>query len=169
MKIMCSMCTAKRMIPRGSYGTQFESFLLVSTKTGNKTLKINVKSHQMSAWNDVREQHERAIDMLTTGMLARDVAQHFKCHESTSPLLNTFQQTGNVLDRSGSGRPHKSTPWEDRYLTTSSQRNRFLSSRKLGHLLRNATGTRVCDRTVRNRLHAARLKVCCPHVSNPLT
>ena len=37
--------------------------------------------------------------MLTTGMLARDVARHFSCHELTvSRLLNRFQQSGNVAD-----------------------------------------------------------------------
>ena len=117
------------------------------------------------------EQRERAIGMLTAGMSARDVARHFQDHESTiSRLLNRFQQTGNVADRSRSGRPRKTTPREDRFFfTTSSQRNRFLSSRKLGRLLRNATGTRVCDRTVRNRLHATRLKACRPYVAILLT
>ena len=102
------------------------------------------------------EQSERAA-----GMSARDVARHFQNHESIiSRLLNRFQQTGNVAHRPRSGRPRKTTPQEDRFLTTLSRCNRFLSSRKLGRLLRNATGTRVCDRTVRNRLHAARLKAC---------
>ena len=116
------------------------------------------------------EQRERAISMLTTGMSARDVARHFQRHESTiSRQLNRFYQTGNVADRPRSGRPRKTTRWEDRFLTTSFRRNRFLSSRKLGHLLRNITGTRVCDRTVRNRLHAARLKACRPFVGISLT
>ena len=35
------MCTAKWMIPRGSHSTQFENFLMESTKTGKKVLKIN--------------------------------------------------------------------------------------------------------------------------------
>ena len=114
------------------------------------------------------EQHERAIGMLTAGMSARDVARHF--HELTiSRLLNRFQQTGNVADRHRSSRLRKTTPWEDRFLTTSSRRNRFLSSRKLGRLLRNATGTRVCDRTVGNRLHAAQLKACRPYTGIRLT
>ena len=74
------------------------------------------------------EQRERAISMLPTGMLARDFARHFQCHESTiSRLLNRSEQTGNVTDRLRSGRPPKTTPQEDRYLTTSSRRNRFLS------------------------------------------
>ena len=64
------------------------------------------------------EQRERAIGMLTAGMSARDVAQHFQRHESTiSRLLNRFQQTGNVADRPRSGRPRKTTPREDRFLT----------------------------------------------------
>ena len=116
------------------------------------------------------EQRERDIGMLTTGMSARDVAGHFQRHESTiSRLLKRFQQTGNVADPSRSGRPRKTTPLSDRFLPTSSRRNRFLSCQKLGRLLRNATGTRVCDRTVRNRLHAARLKACRPYVGISLT
>ena len=115
------------------------------------------------------EQHERAIDMLTAGMSARDVALYFQRHESTiSRLQNRFQQTGNVTDRPRSSRPRKITTREDRFLTTSSRHNRFLSSRKLGRLLRNAAGTRVCDRTVRNRLHPFRLKACRPYVGIPL-
>ena len=100
-------------------------------------------------------QRERVIGMLTACMSARDVARHFQCHESTiGRLLNRFQQTGNVIGPTRSGRPRKNTAQEDRFLTTSSEHNRFLSSGKLGRLLWNATGTRVCDRTVRNRLHA---------------
>ena len=54
------------------------------------------------------EQRDRAIGMLTAGMLARDVALHFKCHKSTiGRLLTRFQQTGNFIDRSRSGRPCK--------------------------------------------------------------
>ena len=116
------------------------------------------------------EQRERAIDMLTADMSARDITRHFQRHESTiSRLLNRFQQTGNVPNRPRSGRPRKSPLREDRFLTTSSRRNRLLSSRKLGCLVRNATGTRVCDRTVRNRLHATRLKACRPYVGILLT
>ena len=103
-------------------------------------------------------------------MSARDVARPFQRHESIiSRLLDRFQQTGSVADQPRSGRPRKTTPREKRFLTTLSRRNRFLSSRKLGRLLRNATGTRVCDWTVRNRLHAARLKVCRPYVGISLT
>ena len=115
------------------------------------------------------EQCERAIGMLTPGMSARDIAWHFNRFESTiGRLLNRFQQTGNVADRPRSSRPGKTTTWEDCFLMTSSRRNTFLSSRKLGCLLRNATGTRVCDRTVGNRLHTTPLKACRPYLGIPL-
>ena len=66
------------------------------------------------------EQRERAIGRLTAGMSARDVARHFQRYELTlSRLLNRFQLTGNVADRSRSDRPRKTTPREDRFLTTS--------------------------------------------------
>ena len=81
MKITCSMCQAKQMIPCGSHSTHFESFLIVSTKTGKKKVFEN-------QWWNLRpgmtfEQREWAIGMLTAGMSARDVARHFKRHEST--------------------------------------------------------------------------------------
>ena len=82
-----------------------------------------------------------AIGMLIAGMSVRDVAFHFQRHEVTiSILLNRFQQTGNVADRPRSGRLRKTMQREDRFLMTSSRRNRFLSSQKLGRLLRNASG-----------------------------
>ena len=66
----------------------------------------------MGCWPGMTfEQHERAIDMLTAGMSARDIAWHLQCQESTiSRLLNRFQQTGNVADRPRSGRPRKTMP-----------------------------------------------------------
>ena len=83
--------------PRGSDSTQFESFLIVSTKTGKKSLKIKI--NVIPRWPAMTfEQRERAIGMLTAGMSARDV-RHFQRHESTiSRLLNRFQRTGNVAD-----------------------------------------------------------------------
>ena len=85
------------------------------------------------------EQRDRTISMLTAGMSSRYVALHFQHHESTiSPLLNRLQQTEKVADQPTLGRPRKTLPREDRFFTTSSRCNRFLSSRKLGRLLKNA-------------------------------
>ena len=116
-----------RMIPRGSHSIQFERFLIVNTKTGKK--KNLWKSMMGRRPGMTFEQRERAIGMLTAGMSARDVARLFQRHESTvSRLLNRFQQFGNVADRPRSGRPRKTMPREDRFLTDSSGRNKFLSS-----------------------------------------
>ena len=107
------------------------------------------------------EQRERAICMLTAGMSTRDVPQYFKRHKSTmSRLLNRFQQTGNMADRPRSGRPCKTMPREPVFSRL--HLNAIDSSRKLGCLLRNATGTRVCDRIVWNRLDATRLETLRP-------
>ena len=58
------------------------------------------------------EQRERVIGMLTAGMSAGDIAQHFPRHKSLiSQLLNKFQQTKNVADR-----PRSGLPLEDRFL-----------------------------------------------------
>ena len=126
MKIACIMCTAKRMISHGSHSTQFESFLIVSTKTAKKSSKAMIRRRPgMTLMTS--EQRERAIGMLTAGMSARDVARHFQRQESTiSRLLNRFQQTGKVVDRPDQA--DRFTPREDRFLTTSCRRNRFLST-----------------------------------------
>ena len=104
-KITCSMCTSKRMIPRGSHSTQLQSFIIVSTKTGKNILKSmsNVIPRRPGK---TFEQRKRAIGMLTAGMSARDVARHFQRHESTiSRLLNRFQQTGTDLDQADRIKP----------------------------------------------------------------
>ena len=83
MKITCSMCTAKRTIPRGLHSTQFESFLIVSTNTGKNLWKSmsNVIPRRPGM---TFEQSERAIGMLTAGMSARDVARHSQNHDKST-------------------------------------------------------------------------------------
>ena len=99
MKITCSMCTAKPVITRGSHSTQFESFLIVSTKTGKNLGKSKSNAIQRRPGLTF-EQRERAVGMLTAGMSAIDVTRHFKLHDSTiSRVLNRFQQNRNVADR----------------------------------------------------------------------
>ena len=116
------------------------------------------------------DQRQQALGMLTAGMSVKDVSRHFNVHASTISRLRTrYLLTGNVSDRPRSGRPRKTTPREDRYIVTSSRRSRFTSSRKLAQRLRNVTGTRISDMTVRNRLHAARLRARRPYVGVPLT
>ena len=117
MKITCSMCTAKRMILQVKQYTVREL-----SYRKHKNWKKKSRKPMMGRRSGMTfEQRERAISMLTAGMSARDVARHFQRHESTiNRLLNRFQQTGNVAKRPRSGRPRKSTPQEDFFLTTSS-------------------------------------------------
>lgn len=116
------------------------------------------------------DRRQMAIGMLNAGVTAREVARQFNVNESTISRLKTrYQLTGNVKDMPRSGRPRKTTLAEDRYIVVTSRRNRFMCSRRLAESVRNATGTRVCDRTVRNRLRAARLHGRRPHVGIPLT
>jgi len=65
------------------------------------------------------EERQRAVGMLHAGMTAKGVARHFNRHESTiSRLRNCLRETGRVNDRPRSGRPRKTTPREDRHITT---------------------------------------------------
>ena len=165
---MCSMRTAKRMIPWGWYSRQFVSFLILSTKTGKKILSKSVSNvilRRPAMTFEQCESHWYAYGW----HVGKGCCLAFQRQKSTSWLLNRFHQTGNIADRPRTSWPHKTTLREDCFLMTSSRGNRFLSSRKLGRLLRNATCIRVCDRTVRNRLLAARLKAWRPYVGIPLT
>ena len=77
-------------------------------------------------------------------------------------------EKSTVKDRPHPGRPRKTTRREDNYIVTSSRRNRFMSSTRIAGLVRNATGSRLCARTVRNRLRAARLRGRRSYVGVPL-
>ena len=92
MKVTCSMCTAKRIIPRGSHTTQFDSILIVSTKTGKKNFEKSIMGRRPGM---TFEERERAIGMLTAGMSARDVARHFQRHESTIKRMGQDPNAGH--------------------------------------------------------------------------
>ena len=101
-------------------------------------------------------QRNMAIGMLTTGSSIRDVSRHFNYTERTIHRLKSrYNQTGNVTDLPRTDRPRKTTEHQDRYIVTSSRRNRFLSRDKLRNRLQQATDVRVSNQTVQNRLHAA--------------
>ena len=87
---------------RKKFSKFFTSLVFVYKSMSQKCFRIEHRPGMTS------EQRERAIGMVTAGMLARDVAPRFQPHESTiNRLLNRFQQTGNVTDRPRSGRPLK--------------------------------------------------------------
>ena len=107
-----------------------------------------------------------ALGLLEAGMCAG----RFACNEPTIYRLQArFRQTGSAKDRPRSGIPQKTTPREDRYLVTSSRRNRFMAASQLTEHLRHATGTRISVCTARNRLRAARLRSPRPYKGIKLT
>ena len=111
-----------------------------------------------------------ALGLLEAGVRVIDVARRFGYHERTIYRLRArYLQTGSVDDRPRSGRPRKTTPREDRYLVTSSRRNRFMAVPKLVERLRHATGARISHKTARNRHRSARLRARRPYKGIPLT
>ena len=111
-----------------------------------------------------------AVGMLDAGQSARDVARRFGVSHSTILRLNErFQTTRSVKDRPRSGRPKKTTLAQDRYLRNLTLRTRVITARSLQGCFQRATGIRVSDQTVRNRLRAANLRSYRPALRTPLT
>uniref|UniRef100_A0A8C5CF93 Transposase Tc1-like domain-containing protein n=1 Tax=Gadus morhua TaxID=8049 RepID=A0A8C5CF93_GADMO len=69
-----------------------------------------------------------------------------------------YHITGDVKDRPRSGRPKKTTPQEDRFITLSALRCRRLSFTDLHSRFAGRYGRRLSAQTIRNRLHAANLR-----------
>src|SRR4029434_1954057 len=100
-----------------------------------------------------------AIGQLEAGVPVRRVAALFCVSPGTiSKLRNTFRETSEVKDRPQSGRPRKTTPQKDWYLTLASLRNPRLSSRDLQARFAQRYHRQISDQTVRNRLHMAGLR-----------
>ena len=86
----------------------------------------------------------RAIGQLQAGVPQNQVAALFGVSPSTiSKVKAKFHITGDVRDRPRSGRPKKTTPEEDRFLTLSALRNRRLSSTDLQSRFAGRYGRRL--------------------------
>ena len=108
------------------------------------------------------EDRGRAIAWLQGGNTQRNVAVRLGVSQSVvGRLWQRFQATNSVRNRPRSGRPRSTTNREDRYFTNMALRQRTTTARRLRDNLRTATGTRVSDQTIRNRLRANNL--CCRH------
>ena len=83
-------------------------------------------------------------------------------------LWQRFQATNSVRKRPRSGRPRSTTNREDRYITNMALHQRTTTARRLRDNLRTATGTRVSDQTIRNRLRANNLRCRRQAVRPPL-
>ncbi|CAH1379143.1 unnamed protein product, partial [Tenebrio molitor] len=87
------------------------------------------------------------------GHSGAEIAALFNVSPSVvSRALIRFRQEGSAKRRPGSGSERKTNQREDRYLHIQARRNPFMSAPLLQRELQNATGTRIPDQTVRNRL-----------------
>ena len=84
-----------------------------------------------------------AIGQLEAGVPVRRVAALFGVSPGTISKLRTkFRETGEVKDRPQSGRPRKTTPQKDWFLTLASLRNRRLLPEIYRQDLHNGTTDR---------------------------
>ena len=112
----------------------------------------------------------QALGMLRAGQSRQRVANVFGVAKSTiSRLVERFNATYSVHDRSRSGRPRATTSRQDRYLCNLTLRERRVTARALQSELRTAAGVNVSDQTIRNRLRENNLRSRRPAVRTPLT
>ena len=113
---------------------------------------------------------EQIIGMLLTGQSQRDVGRQFNVsHTVVGRVWQSYLDTGSVSERGGRGRPRKTTDSDDRYIVNIAKRRRFESAKALNADFLDASGVRICEQTVRNRLHAANIRARKPAVRPPLT
>lgn len=88
--------------------------------------------------------------MLMAGQTVNAVSRVFGCTKKTiRRLAMRFRQTGSVKDRPRSGRPRVTTAREDRYLTLTHLRRRFMPATMM------ARHYGISAQTVRNRLRSS--------------
>lgn len=96
----------------------------------------------------------RAVILLQEGESQRTVAIRLRVsRRAIRNVWERYQETGTVARRHGSGRRRATTDHEDRYIRLTARRERTVTARTLQTRLRQSTGTRVSDQTIRNRLH----------------
>ena len=112
----------------------------------------------------------RIIGMLLAGQTQRHVGRQFNVsHTVVGRVWQRYLDTGSVVEHQGRGRPRKTTNRDDRYIVNIAKRRRFESAKKLNADFKNASGVRICEQTVRNRLNAANIRAMRPAVRPPLT
>ena len=121
------------------------------------------------AHSKFEEDRVRAIAWLQGGNTQRNVTVRLGVSQSVvGRLWQRFQATNSVRNRPRSGRPRSTTNREDCYITNMALHQRTTTARRLRDNLRTATGTRVSDQTIRNRLRANNLRCRRQAVRPPL-
>lgn len=117
-----------------------------------------------------QEEADLVVRMHQRGVRQVEIAELFNTSQSViSRTVTRFRQTGTASRRPGSGSERVTTPREDRFLIIQARRQPFATARQHMRSLVNATGTRVSDQTVRNRLWEVRLTSYRPQRRPPLT
>mgnify|MGYP003701613815 CR=1 FL=1 len=100
----------------------------------------------------------RIVSLCQKGLSSRQVVRCLGLNQSdVVRSWNHFQNTGNVDDMPRSGRPPATTECDDRYLWFLVMRNPENTAGMINNDFQTATGRRVCNQTVRNRLYDSRL------------
>ena len=114
--------------------------------------------------------HECALGMLQGGMRTADVARAINCNVRTvRRLRQRYRETGRRADRPRSGRPHVTTPAQDRYIQTSHLRNRYRVVTTTARVTPETHNPSIGAQTVLNRLREAGLRACRPVVRQVLS
>ncbi|RZC36377.1 HTH Tnp Tc3 2 domain containing protein [Asbolus verrucosus] len=91
--------------------------------------------------------------MTERGIRQVEIAEFFNTSQSVlSRTLTCLRQTGVVSKRSGDEARRVTTPMEDRFLIIQARRQPFATAHQYLQSLSNATGTRISNQIVRNRL-----------------
>lgn len=104
------------------------------------------------------EEAAQVVALLQAGLRQVEVARQlniskFRVHR----VFKRFQETGGYVRRHGSGRRRCTTAIDDRYIVSSSLRNRFSNAVELQQQLRATRRTAVSVSTIRRRLREKNL------------
>ena len=101
-----------------------------------------------------KDERLQVFVLLSSGTSVDDVARQFNCHRHTiSRTRDRFQQTGDISDRSRSGRPKVTTARQDRLIVRTHLLQRFNTASSTPLELG------VSSQTVLNRLKAERFPI----------
>lgn len=104
------------------------------------------------------------------GQSQRNVGRQFNAsHTVVGRIWQRYMDTGSVVERPRIGRPRKTTGRDDSYIVNLAKRRRFESANTLNGQFLEASGVRVCEQTLRNRLYVANIHAWRPAIRPPLT
>lgn len=103
--------------------------------------------------NDLRQ---KIIQFHKEGLSTRKIGERLKMgHTTVQYIIRKYKKTHSVLNAARHGRPRKTNTRTDRYICQLVMKKRTSSARKIAAEVENATGTKVCAQTIRNRLNEA--------------